>query len=71
MCMENLKDKVYPLIKQTFLNFEEELQNYENYIHAYCVELKLTEFDILKSEKLFIETFNIFKEISLSKAKNG
>lgn len=70
MCMNRLKEKAYSMIDQLIYDVDVELQNYENYIYAYCAELKVTECDILNNEELFEQTFNLFENVILIKKLN-
>jgi hypothetical protein len=68
MSMSALKEKVKSrLVSITESDIEKNLISYENYIRAYCAELKLTEVDILTNEKLFNQTFNLFNHVVLNK----
>jgi hypothetical protein len=40
------------------------LIEFEKYLDAYCAELKVNEWDILKNDELYDQVFNIFSSIS-------
>ena len=42
---------------------DEHLIEFEKYLDAYCAELKVNEWDVLRNDEIYDQVFNIFSSI--------
>lgn len=59
-----LRERATCLFEGKHVEMDNQLIEFEKYLDAYCVELKVNEWDILKNDELYDQVFNIFSSIS-------
>jgi hypothetical protein len=59
-----LRERATCLFEGKHVEMDNQLIEFEKYLDAYCAELKVNEWDILKNDELYDQVFNIFSSIS-------
>lgn len=71
MDKSTLRERATCLFEGKNVEMDRHLIEFENYLDAYCSELKVNEWDILRNDELYDQVFNIFTSIFIKKQKES
>jgi len=58
-----LRERATCLFEGKYVEMDEHLIEFEKYLDAYCAELKVNEWDVLRNDEIYDQVFNIFSSI--------
>jgi hypothetical protein len=58
-----LRERATCLFEGKHVEMDNHLIEFEKYLEAYCAELKLNEWDVLRNDEVYDQVFNIFSSI--------
>ena len=58
-----LRERATCLFEGKYVEMDNHLIEFEKYLDAYCSELKVNEWDVLRNDEVYDQVFNIFSSI--------